>query len=113
MSEKHILAFEADPIYAGMLKEELGARGYSVEVVSDGVDGLEKATTSFPDLIYLCIELPRISGFSICNKLRKSEEAKNIPLLIVSAEATEETFEKHKKLKVRADQYVHKPFDGA
>ena len=112
MSGKHILAFEADPLYANMLSESLGAQGFEVEIVSDGVEGLDKATQSSPDLIYLCVELPKISGFSICNKLKKSAEAKDIPLIITSSEATEETFEKHKRLKVSADKYMHKPFDA-
>jgi DNA-binding response OmpR family regulator len=110
MSGKHILAFEPDPLYAKMLQDEFGARGHTVEVVSDGAVGLERAAASPPDLIYLCIELPRISGFSVCNKLRKNPETETIPLIITSAEATEDVFEKHKKLKARADEYLLKPF---
>lgn len=110
MSGKHILAFEPDPLYAKMLQDEFGARGHSVEVVADGAVGLERAAASPPDLIYLCIELPRISGFSVCNKLRKNPETETIPLVITSAEATEDVFEKHKKLKARADEYILKPF---
>ena len=113
MSGKHILAFEPDPVYAQMLKDDLGARGLDVEVVSDGAEGLERAATATHDLIYLCIELPRISGFSVCNKLRKNANTKGIPLVITSAEANQETFDKHKKLKVRADEYLLKPFDAA
>jgi DNA-binding response OmpR family regulator len=110
MSGKHILAFEPDPLYAKMLQDEFGARGHSVEIVADGAVGLERAAASPPDLIYLCIELPRISGFSVCNKLRKNPETETIPLIITSAEATEDVFEKHKKLKARADEYLLKPF---
>lgn len=110
MSGKHILAFEPDPLYAKMLQDEFGARGHTVEIVTDGAAGLERASASPPDLIYLCIELPRISGFSVCNKLRKNPETETIPLVITSAEATEDVFEKHKKLKARADEYLLKPF---
>jgi len=110
MAGKHILAFEPDPVYAKMLQDEFGARGHSVEIVADGTVGLERAAASPPDLIYLCIELPRISGFSVCNKLRKNPETETIPLIITSAEATEDVFEKHKKLKARADEYLLKPF---
>ena len=112
MSGKHILAFEADPLYANMLSEALGNSGYQVDIVSEGVEGLDKAGAAPPDLIYLCVELPRISGFSICNKIKKNPALKGIPLIITSAEATPETFEKHKRLKGHADEYLHKPFSA-
>ena len=110
MAGKHILAFEPDPLYAKLIQDEFGPRGFNVEIVTDGAVGLERASASPPDLIYLCIELPRISGFSVCNKLRKNVETETIPLVITSAEATEEVFEKHRKLKAHADEYLLKPF---
>lgn len=112
MSGKHILAFEADPLYANLLSEALGTHGYQVDIVSEGVEGLDKAGAAPPDLIYLCVELPRISGFSICNKIKKNGALKDIPLIITSSEATDETFEKHKRLKGHGDEYLHKPFSG-
>ena len=88
MSGKRILAFEADPLYVKLLSEALGAQDFEVEIVKDGAEGLEKATQEQFDLIYLCVELPLVSGFSICNKLKKRADAKNIPLIITSSEAT-------------------------
>ena len=46
----------------------------------------------------------------VCQKLKKDDATKAIPLVLTSAEATEETFEKHRALKVRADEYLIKPF---
>src|SRR5205823_11487504 len=63
-----------------------------------------------PQAIVLCVELPRMSGYSICAKLKKDAQLKSIPLIITSAEATPETFEHHKKLKTRAEEYLKKPF---
>src|SRR5262249_25263833 len=57
----------------------------------------------------LSIELPRMNGFSVCNKLKKDASLKDIPLVIMSSESSEETFEQHKKLRTRAEDYVHKP----
>jgi CheY-like chemotaxis protein len=53
-----------------------------------------------------------MSGYVICQKLKKDESLKSIPLVITSAEATPETFEKHKTLKVRAEDYLLKPFSA-
>src|SRR5262249_18158631 len=62
-----------------------------------------------PDLIVLCID-PKRSGWAVCNRLRKNGALKAIPLIVTSAEATEKDFEDHKKLKARAEEYLHKPF---
>ena len=62
-----------------------------------------------PSLIVLCID-PKRTGWAVCNRLRKSTTLKSTPLIITSAEATEKDFEDHKKLKTRAEEYLHKPF---
>lgn len=108
---KNILAFEADQALAEELKQRFAQYGCSVEIVDDGNVGLQKARTSQPDLILLTIELPKMNGFSICNKLKKNPELKAIPLIILSSEATEDTFQQHRKLRTHAEDYIRKPFD--
>ena len=110
---KKILLIESDAAMARVLSSVLEARGFEARVTGDGKDGLELARADRPDVIVLCVELPKMSGYAVCNKLKKDEELKGIPLLITSAEATPETFEAHKKLKARAEEYLIKPFDGA
>jgi CheY-like chemotaxis protein len=61
-------------------------------------------------VIVVSVELPRMSGFWVCSKLKKDERFRDVPLILVSQEATEATFEEHKKLKTRAEAYLHKPF---
>ncbi|MCU0662177.1 MAG: response regulator [Myxococcota bacterium] len=111
MSTKHVLAFEADPIYGELLRKEVEGRLGTLTIITDANEGLEKAASAQPDLIYICAELPRTSGFSVCYKLRKNQQTRHIPVIITSADATEETIEKHKQLQnLRADEYVQKPF---
>src|SRR5207253_3099621 len=43
------------------------------------------------------------------NKLKKDLQLKDVPLIIISSESSQETFEQHKKLRTRAEDYVHKP----
>jgi hypothetical protein len=57
----------------------------------------------------LSIELPRMNGFSVCNRIKKDPNLKDVPLIIMSSESSDETFEQHKKLRTRAEDYVHKP----
>src|SRR5271155_1807499 len=104
-----VLVFESDPAFAGELRNELGKLGCATTVVDDGNVGLQQAGADKPDLILLSIELPRMNGFSVCNKLKKDAGLKDVPLIIMSSESSDETFEQHKKLRTRAEDYVHKP----
>jgi DNA-binding response OmpR family regulator/chromosome segregation ATPase len=104
-----VLVFESDPAFAGELRTEFGNLGCTVSVVDDGNVGLQQAAADKPDLILLSIELPRMNGFSVCNKLKKDANLKDVPLIIMSSESSDETFDQHKKLRTRAEDYVHKP----
>src|SRR5258706_10338806 len=108
MSTK-VLVFESDAAFAGELRNELGKLGCNTHVVDDGNVGLQQAAADRPDLILLSIELPRMNGFSVCNKLKKDPSLKDVPLIIMSSESSDDTFEQHRKLRTRAEDYVHKP----
>src|SRR4051812_31846318 len=105
----NVLVFESDSKFAGELKGELETRGCAVTVVDDAAVGLQTASVERPDLILLSIELPRMNGFSVCNKLKRDPALKDVPLIIMSSDSTEETFEQHRRLRTRAEDYVHKP----
>ena len=108
MSTK-VLVFESDAAFAGELRTELGRLGMVAQVVDDGYAGLMAAASERPDLILLSIELPRMNGFSVCNKLKKDPSLKDVPLIIMSTDSSEETFDQHRKLRTRAEDYVRKP----
>jgi len=107
---KTILLIESDAAFAREMSSALEARGFGVRVSADGKEGLDVARDLRPDAVVLCVELPRMSGYSVCNKLKKDDSLRSIPLVIISAEATQETFEQHRKLKTRAEDYLIKPF---
>src|SRR5882672_2489330 len=104
-----VLVFESDPAFAGELRTELSRLGLAAQIVDDGYAGLMAAASDKPDLILLSIELPRMNGFSVCNKLKKDPSLKDVPLIIMSSESSDDTFEQHRKLRTRAEDYVHKP----
>ena len=104
-----VLVFESDGAFAQILSVGLAGYGCEVKVVDDGEVGIEVASKDKPDLILLTIELPRMNGFSVCNKLKRHGDLKSIPLALLSSDATDETFDQHKRLRTRADAYVHKP----
>ena len=107
---KTILLIENDATFAAEASGALEAVGFQVRISGDGKDGLDLAKELKPDAIVLCVELPRLSGYSICNKIKKDDSLKGIPLVLTSSEATDEVFEDHRKLKVRAEEYLIKPY---
>ncbi len=107
---KKILLIENDSSFATEVSESLEAAGFEVRATGDGKEGLDLARDWAPSAVVLCVELPGMSGYLVCQKLKKDDELKAIPLVLTSAEATEETFEKHRTLKARADEYLLKPY---
>ncbi|HEY6723184.1 MAG TPA: response regulator [Polyangiaceae bacterium] len=104
-----VLVFESDAAFAQELEVGLAAYDCQTTVVDDANAGLAAAANEKPDLILLSIELPRMNGFSVCNKLKRDAALKDVPLIIMSSDSTEETFEQHRRLRTRAEDYVHKP----
>jgi DNA-binding response OmpR family regulator/chromosome segregation ATPase len=106
---QRILLFESDPAFSQEVRERFEALGATVDIATDGSQGIELATAHKPNLILLTIELPGMNGFLVCKKIKKHDGLQDVPLLILSSEATEDVFEQHKKLRTRAEDYIHKP----
>ena len=104
-----VLVFESDRGFAHELNVVLGQLGCEVAIVEDGAVGVELAARQPPDLILLSVELPRVNGFSVCNKIKKDPALALIPLIIMSTDSSDETFEQHKRLRTHAQDYVRKP----
>lgn len=100
-----ILIIEDDMDIAELERDYLEANGFSVEIVGDGALGEKRALEADVDLILLDIMLPGMDGFQVCRKLR---EARNIPILLVSAR--QEDVDKIRGLGLGADDYIVKPF---
>ena len=84
MDEKKILIVDDDPVILSLVEEILSKKHYTILKTDDGISVLPKVHSEHPDLIILDIMLPNISGFEICEKLKKDNATKNIPILIIS-----------------------------
>ena len=100
-----ILIIEDDMDIAELERDYLEANGFSVEIVGDGSLGEKRALEADVDLILLDIMLPGMDGFQVCRKVR---EARNIPILLVSAR--QEDVDKIRGLGLGADDYIVKSF---
>jgi two-component system OmpR family response regulator len=100
-----ILVVEDDPNILEALRYNLGKEGYDTFTAVDGVQALEAARASKPDLIILDIMLPKMSGFEVCRILRKE---KAVPIIMLTARDDE--IDKVTGLDLGADDYMTKPF---
>jgi CheY-like chemotaxis protein len=110
MAERIALCIEPDAPTADQLRRVLSPRGFEVKNIPSGDDAMEWGRTHKPAVIILSVE-PRKVGYAISNKLRRSPSLREVPLILISSEETLATFEQHRKLKSRADEYLLKPLD--
>ncbi|CAK0765558.1 hypothetical protein CCP2SC5_380011 [Azospirillaceae bacterium] len=75
----------------------------------DGLKGIELAQQFSPDVIVLDIHLPRVNGFEVLRQLKKSEETRHIPVIALSASASNEDI--HQGLEAGFDKWLVKPID--
>ena len=110
MAKKTILIMEGDEAFAMMLSNTLEVNKYRVVTSNDGQRAGDLIKKEAPNLILLCLELPNVSGYLVCKELKEDKDLRKIPLIIMSSQAKQEDFDKHRKLKVRAEDYLIKPF---
>jgi CheY-like chemotaxis protein len=110
---KKILFIDSDEAFAQGLSQAASARGHAPLVSTNSEQGITLARQESPDVIVVCVEAQPTNGYMLCTRLKKDDRLKSIPVILTSANATPDSFEKHKKLKTRADEYLIKPFDGA
>ena len=100
-----ILIIEDETAIAELERDYLELSGYEVAIANNGVTGKKAALEENYDLVILDLMLPGSDGFEICKAVR---EAKDIPILMVSAKKDE--VDKIRGLGLGADDYMIKPF---
>jgi two-component system alkaline phosphatase synthesis response regulator PhoP len=103
---KKILIIEDEESIRMALEDDFRLEHYTVEVASDGIEGLAKASNPDTDLIILDIMLPGINGYDICKKLRS--QGIKTPIIMLTAKGQE--IDRVLGLELGADDYVTKPF---
>ncbi len=109
---KRILLIDSDEAFAQGLSHAANSRGFEATVATNSEHGMTLAKQHAPDLIVVCVEAQPTNGYMLCTRLKKDEQLKGIPVILTSAVATPDSFEKHKKLKTRAEEYLIKPFEA-
>lgn len=90
------------------LRQLLEAAGYAVTVVESGQAALESISSVKPDLILMDIIMEGGDGYQTCRKLKRNDDTKDIPIIMVSSKSNE--VDRKWALKLGALDYIVKPY---
>ena len=103
-----ILIIEDEAPLVTLLRYNLEEAGFDVAEAHDGEEALIAVDERRPDLIVLDWMLPLLSGLEVCRQLRRKQETRGIPIIMLTARGEEE--DRIRGLDSGADDYVTKPF---
>jgi two-component system phosphate regulon response regulator PhoB len=103
-----ILIAEDEESLTLLLRYNLEAEGYEVEVVARGDEAELRLREEIPDLVLLDWMLPGLSGIELCRRIRLRRETERLPVIILTARGEES--DRVRGLATGADDYVTKPF---
>lgn len=93
-----ILLVEDDKFLRKACEVSLKKRGFNVITASDGEEGLRQARTCSPDLILLDMLMPKLSGMETLVELKKDDQTRGIPVIILSNSSLDANVQKAKDL---------------
>src|SRR6476620_4622759 len=108
MIAPRIMVVEDEEPLGVLLRYNLEAEGYQVEVVTRGDEAEIRLQENVPDLLVLDWMVPAISGIELCRRLRMRPETERLPIIMLTARGEES--ERVRGLSTGADDYVVKPF---
>ena len=114
---KKIMVIDDEPDIITYMTTLLEENGYETDSAKDGIEGLKKIKEYKPDLVCLDILMPEKSGIGLYRELRKDEELKEIPVIIVTGFKGDDnpllTFKEflYKRSVPGPEGYLEKPID--
>ncbi len=103
-----ILVVEDEVLLANSIKALLKAKGFEVDCVYDGEDGIAYGETGVYDLVILDVMMPKASGYEVARQMRMKHCG--TPILMLTAKS--ELQDRIEGLNAGADYYLPKPFDS-
>jgi len=89
--------------------EELEDEGVELLTASNGEEALDAIQTEKPNLVFLDVMMPKLSGFDVCERAKKTLGLTDIHIILLTAKGQE--FDRQRGQEVGADLYMTKPFD--
>ncbi len=105
-----ILAVDDSRTMRTMLQLALSEAGFDVELAEDGIDGIEKLKRRVPDLVITDINMPRLDGFGVIERIRADPYHCGLPVLVLTTEDGQAM--KQRARDSGATGWIVKPFDA-
>ncbi len=107
MDGRKILIVDDEPAIRSLVRSMLG-KDYIVIGASDGEEAIDIVLRQKPDLVLMDIMMPKMDGYTACNKIKRDSVSKTTPVVMLTAVG----YELNKKLakETGADGYITKPF---
>ena len=103
-----VLIVDDEPNIRLSLKFLMTKAGYAVRTAGDGEEALAEVARAKPDLMLLDVMMPKIDGFSVCQRIKSTPEWKDVRIVMLTARGRD--VEREKGLALGADDYITKPF---
>jgi DNA-binding response OmpR family regulator len=101
-----VLLVEDSPTQVQQIAAHLSGHGLEVLVADDGPAALDVAYQQQPDVVVLDVNLPSMSGYQVCRRLRRDETTAQIPVIMLTvADASEQILN---GLEAGAEDYIPK-----
>jgi CheY-like chemotaxis protein len=110
MSKKKILVVDDSRTALFMMTTILRKERYELVTASDGEQALQVAAAEMPDLILMDVIMPRKTGFEACRELKRREDTKGIPIILVTTRGEGENVEAG--FQSGCNDYVTKPINA-
>ena len=108
-TRQRILVVDDEADIVGWLKHLLSHSGYRVSEAYDGIQALEAVAIEKPDLILLDMKMPRMDGRTTLRRLRAEEEYRDIPVIVLSANAVSDDGERRQLRDLGVKEFMNKP----
>jgi DNA-binding response OmpR family regulator len=105
---KRVLVCDDEPYIVESVSYVVRKAGFEVVTAEDGEEALEAARTAHPDLIFLDIMMPKMSGYEVCRRLKEDPATRGAYIVMLTARGQEE--DEKKALEMGADEFMTKPF---
>jgi len=105
---KKILIIDDEADVMKMVVYRLKAKGYEIMTASSGKEGIDITRTNKPDLILLDYRLPDVEPGEVSKTIRKQENIKNIPIILITASVDHI---KEKAKECLANDFIPKPIE--
>jgi DNA-binding response OmpR family regulator len=103
-----ILLIDDDAALLKLLGQYLEQAGYKVSRATDGRQGLQTLYNERPDLVILDVMMPRLDGWTVCERIR---DLSDVPIIMLTAKGEE--MDKLRGFRLGVDDYITKPFSFA